>query len=184
MESPRIAVVTASLPERVEFRAECMAAVAAQTLLPVAHLLHLDYERQGPARCLNALTKAAVEAGAEWIAQIADDDVMLTHHLETLAARTDADIIYTYCHVEGRGAWSPNAPFDADRLRRENYIPATTLIRTELAVTLGWNVDAANGWEDYDFWLRALDVGAEFACVPEVTWLYRFHGSNHSTRGR
>jgi hypothetical protein len=179
--SPRIVVVTASLPERVDFRAECVAAVAAQTLPPVAHLLHLDYERQGPARCLNALTKAAGEAGAEWIAQIADDDVMFKHHLETLATRTDADIIYTYCHVEGRGGWNPNAPFDADRLRRGNYIPATSMIRAELCADLGWRHDAAHGFEDWDFWLRALDRGAVFACVPEVTWRYRFHGSNLST---
>jgi hypothetical protein len=35
--------------------------------------------------------RAAVEAGAEWVAQIADDDIMLPHHLETLATRLDAE---------------------------------------------------------------------------------------------
>jgi hypothetical protein len=119
--------------------------------------------------------------GADWVAQIADDDLMLPHHLETLATRTDADIIYTYCEVTGR-SWNPNAPFDADRLRRENYIPATTLIRTSLCEELhGWREDSRHGFEDWDFWLRALDLGAEFACIPEVTWQYRFHGSNLST---
>lgn len=179
--TPRIIVVTPSLPERVEFRAECIAAVAAQTLEPVAHLVHLDYGRQGPARCLNALTMSAITSGAEWIAQIADDDLMMPHHLETLATRLDADIIYSYCEVDGRGAWNPNAPFDPDRLRSGNYIPATSLIRAEVCAELGWRSDAEHGFEDWDFWLRALDHGAVFACVPEVTWRYRFHGSNLST---
>jgi hypothetical protein len=83
--------------------------------------------------------------------------------------------------VEGRGAWNPNAPFDAERLRQGNYIPATTLIRAELCAELGWRADAQHGFEDWDFWLRALDAGASFACIPEVTWLYRFHGENLST---
>jgi GT2 family glycosyltransferase len=176
-----ICVVTASLPERVEFRAECVAAVAAQTLPPVAHLVYIDHAQRGPAAALNALLPSVVQMGAEWVAQIADDDLMLPHHLETLATRLDADIIYTYCEVTGR-SWNPNAPFDADRLRRENYIPATTLIRTSLCEELhGWRENARHGFEDWDFWLRALDLGAEFACIPEITWHYRFHGSNLST---
>jgi hypothetical protein len=175
-----IVVVTTSLPERVDLRAECVASVAAQTLAPVAHFVHLDYARRGPARCLNTLATAAAEIGAEWVAQLADDDVMLPHHLETLATRPDADIVYSWCKVEGRDGWNPNAYFDADRLRLENYIPATTLIRTRLCVELGWRPDAAHGFEDWDFWLRALDYGAVFACIAEVTWLYRFHGGNAS----
>ncbi len=177
----RIVVVTPSLPERSELRAECVNSVSEQTLKPVAHLIHIDHERRGPAACLNTLARAAVDAGAEWVAQIADDDIMLPHHLETLAKSLDADIIYTYCEVEGRGAWNPNAPFDAERLRQGNYIPATTLIRAELCAELGWRADAQHGFEDWDFWLRALDAGASFACIPEVTWLYRFHGENLST---
>ena len=176
----RIAVVTASLPSRVEFRAECVAAVMAQTLQPVAHLIHLDYQRSGPAACLSAMLPAAVETGADWIAQIADDDLMFPRHLELLAGETDADIVYSYCDVIGRGDWNPSAPFDADRLRAGNYIPATSLIRTELCVELGWRTNAAYGFEDWDFWIRALDAGARFACVPFVTWQYRFHGDNLS----
>jgi hypothetical protein len=58
------------------------------------------------------------------------------------------------------------------------------MIRATLCADLGWKRDTINGWEDWDFWLRALDVEARFKCVPVVTWLYRFHGSNLSTGGR
>ena len=182
MGSARIVVLTASLPNRHDFRAEAVRSVDDQTLQPVAHFVGIDYERVGPGEMLNRLLVSALEVGADWIAVTADDDVLYPHHLETLyAASDDADIIYPYCDVEGR-AWSPNAPFDADRLRRENYIPATTMIRASLCADLGWKRDTTNGWEDWDFWLRALDADARFKCVPVVTWRYRFHGSNLSWR--
>jgi GT2 family glycosyltransferase len=180
----RIVVLTASVPERSSFRADAIESVNAQTLPPVAHIIMIDHERAGPAAMLNRMLPAAIASGAEWVAQLADDDVLHPNHLATLATATDADIIYSYCDVEGRGGWNPNAPFDAARLRRENYIPATTMIRADLCAELGWREDAAHGWEDWDFWLRALDRDATFRCVPEVTWTYRFHGSNLSTVGR
>jgi len=178
-----VVVVTASLPERHEYRAEAIRSVEAQTLQPVAHIVMIDYERAGPAAMLNRMLPAAAATGAEWFAQLADDDLLLPHHLETLVAHaTDADIVYPYCEVEGR-AWNPNQSFDPNLLRVLNFIPATTIIRTSLCVELGWRTDARHGFEDHDFWIRALDAGARFVCVPEVTWTYRFHGSNLSQRG-
>ena len=177
----RIAAVMTSLPERHDFRAEAIRAVEAQTLKPVAHFVGIDYERVGPAEMLNRLLPACVAASSDWVAQTADDDLWYPHHLETLAEHAaDADIVYPYCDVEGRDWFDPNRPFDAAELRRQNFIPATTLIRTSLCVDLGWRSDATHGFEDWDFWLRALDAGARFVCVPEKTWLYRFHGANLS----
>lgn len=177
----RIAVVTASLPERHKQRAECVESVASQTLSPVMHLVAIDYERVGPAGMLNRMLPSVIEADADWIAQVADDDILYPNHLETLAAHSrDADIIYPYCDVDGRD-WNPNHPYDPAKLRTENYIPATTLIRTSLAVSLnGWTPEYGNRCEDWNFWKEAQSIGARFVCVPERTWLYRFHGSNQS----
>jgi GT2 family glycosyltransferase len=181
--NPRIVVVTPSLPERADFRAECVASVAAQTLQPVAHVVMVDYERAGPAAMLNRMLSACVAAGADWVAQLADDDLADPHHLELLAAHcADADIVYSWCRVEGR-SFNPNREFDEAALRASNFIPATTMIRTRLCTQLGWRDDSTHGFEDWDFWLRALDAGARFVCVPEVSWTYRFHGANLSTGG-
>ena len=179
----RVAVVTASLPERAAFRAECLASVAAQTLAPVAHIVAVDYERAGPATMLNRMLPACVAADADWVAQLADDDLLDANHLELLAAHSaSADIVYSWCRVEGR-SFNPNRDFDEAALRASNYIPATTMIRTRLCTQLGWRDDSTHGFEDWDFWLRALDAGARFVCVPEVSWTYRFHGANLSTGG-
>lgn len=173
-----ISVLTASLPTRMAMLAECMASVGAQTLAPVEHLIAIDHARRGPAAVRTSLLQAAV---GEFVAIVDDDDVLLPNHLELLAA-TDADIAYSYCTVEGR-EWVPNRLFDADALRRGNYIPITTLIRRQVLMDLGGFRAGVNGWEDWDLWLRALDAGATFACVPEVTWRYRFHGGNRTTKG-
>lgn len=177
----KIAVVTVALPERAAMLAENIASVSAQTLAPHAHLIGIDHARVGAVANLNRLARLAVDSGCDWVAQLADDDLADPCHLATLAAHTDgADIVYPWCRVTGR-PWNPNQHFDAAALRQGNYIPATTLIRSDLIVQLGyWRSEAAHGFEDWDFWLRALDVGARFVCVPTVTWTYRFWGGNFS----
>lgn len=176
-----VSVLTASLPSRAGMLAECMASVAAQTFAPIEHLIGIDHARNGPAIVRSRLLDAA---SGKWIAVLDDDDVLLPAHLAALISASGlADIVYSFCEVEGR-SWSPNREFDPDVLRRSNYIPITALIRADLARDLdGWRIDAAHGWEDWDFWLRALDAGARFVCVPQITWRYRFHGGNRTDRG-
>lgn len=181
----RIAVVTPALPTRGGMLAECVASVAAQTLAPVEHLIGVDHERVGTARVKTRLSRAAVSA--EWIAPLEDDDLADPDHLQTLAEHADqADVVYSWCRVTGRTGWDPNSEFDADRLRHGNYIPSTALIRRSLIDVLGGWRDSktvAYGWDDWDFWLRALDAGARFRCAPHVTWTYRFHAGNKTLLG-
>jgi hypothetical protein len=196
-----IAVLTPSLPERSEMLAEAMESVQAQTTKPSIHAIGIDYDRVGIGRMLNQLA-ASVEA--EWLARLDDDDLFKPDHLKVLVSGMgDGDVIYSWCDIAQRSCdgssppvpsvlgpsrWIPNQTFDAAKLRKRNYIPATTLIRKSLWQDLGgWSLP---GWgvgesprkpefaEDWDFWLRALDAGARFVCIPEVTWTYRFHGEN------
>jgi GT2 family glycosyltransferase len=175
----RIAVITPALPERYDMMREVLDCVSAQTLPPFLHLVGVDHERAGLTGMLNRLAGAAIASGAEWVVEVDDDDLIDPDHLEALAsAAGEADVVYTWCRVEGRD-WVPNSPFDAERLTRENFIPSNALVRASLLHELdGWR--AGVGHEDHDLWLRALARGARFACVPRITWTYRFHGSNMS----
>lgn len=180
-----ITVITASLPTRPAMLAECVASVCAQTEPAAAHLVGIDHIRAGSSATRNALLEAV---RTEYVAVLDDDDVALPHHLASLmaTARTGADVVYSDPIVEGRSGWSPFGPFDPDRLRRESYIPATALLRTELVLDLGgWrdSSEVRNGWEDWDLYLRLLDAGASFAHVPDRTWRYRFHDGNKTYRG-
>jgi hypothetical protein len=197
----RIAVLTPSLPGREDMLGEAMESVRKQSLQPSVHAVGVDYDRVGIGKMLNLL---AASTESEWLARLDDDDLFLPDHLEVLASGAgDADVIYTWCEVRARptdgtsppvpavlgpNGWIPNQEFDADLLRTRNYIPATTLIRRSLWHELGgWSLP---GWgvgempnepeyaEDWEFWLRALEVGARFLCIPKVTWVYRYHGGN------
>lgn len=178
-----ISVITAAIPSRSAMLAECVASIASQTVAPLEHLIAVDHRRDGSSAARNGLLRAA---RGDWIAVLDDDDIAHANHLERLVSASDeADIVYTFCRVTGK-EWNPNACFDAERLRNMNYIPATALIRTDLLRSLeGWrdSADCQAGQEDWDLWLRALNFGARFVCVPEVTWTYRFHGGNKSVTG-
>ena len=83
-----------------------------------------------------------------------------------------ADVIYSYASVIGDPAFNLyNRPFDPDLLRTTSIVSHVAMVRTELLLDLG-GFDNEKGY-DWKFWIRALDAGAKFVSVPEVTWVYR-----------
>lgn len=177
-----VTVLTTCHPPYAAFLPQCVASVLEQTVPPAYHRISIDFRGEGPVPQLNEMARGAT---TEFVSQLAADDLVDPHHFETLLEASEgADVVYTWCRVIGRSGFNPNAHFDPERLQRENYIPATTLVRTELLRELGyWNPDSLHDWEDWDLWRRAMASGAVFRCVPEVTWTYRFHGMNATYHG-
>lgn len=155
--------------------AEAVASVQAQTIKPTAHFITIDYAGTGPWRIHNA---HATQAETEWLAWLDDDDVLLSRHLESLLAASDgADVVYPWCEVQGREGFYPNSPFSAEALRRQNFIPITTLMRRSAFLEVGGFPDGG-ATSDWGLLLKLLDKGARFVCVPAVTWVYRFREDN------
>jgi glycosyltransferase involved in cell wall biosynthesis len=180
----RITVITPALPTRMHLLGECLRSVAAQEYQPYEHLVALDYAREGPCVIRNRLAAAA---RGEWLAFLDDDDLLLSNHLRELLEHSaaEADVVYSFCRVEGRiemPGWIPNSTFDADRLRADNFIPVTCAVRkSSFERADGFRKE--DGQEDWGLWLRLLNSGARFKCVPIVTWIYRFHGGNRTYQG-
>ena len=172
-----VTVCTPSLPHRSDMLNECMQSVRSQTWQPKSHLIGLDYERLGPAKTANKLYS---QATTEWVISLADDDLLYPSFIETLLSQADdADMIYPWCEVIGtRNGWNPNSYFDADRLRDNNYIPATVLIRKSAWEDVGGFPEVL--LEDHEMWIKLMDAGKKIKCVPEILWQYRFHGKNIS----
>ena len=174
----KIAVVTPSIPERLSMLEEVIQSVNDQELQPHEHIIVVDHARRGVVPKINQIHKASE---CEWLAPIADDDLMMPNHLSTLAKgvedNPDADVVYTWCQTIGRGGWSPNAHFDAEALKKVNFIPAAVLIRRSVLEEFGWwDENAPGGLEDWEMWKKLSEAGKKFICIPEVTWIYRFHG--------
>jgi GT2 family glycosyltransferase len=158
-----VSVLTPSLPERRLLLDECKDSVAAQTV-PVAHLVHVDEDREGPAKARNLL---ALRADTEWLLPVDDDDLLDPDCVRVLLDSSDGDVVYPWCRVEGNPGWTPNRLFRPDTLLRHNFIPVTALVRRDLWLEVGGMDEELRQFEDFDFWRKCLAAGARFVCVPE-----------------
>jgi glycosyltransferase involved in cell wall biosynthesis len=178
-------VIMPTIPERADLFAEALESVQRQTF-PVEYRVGMDTDHNGPIPTVNALA-GCVET--EWLFRLDDDDLLDPDHFAILNNwLDDADIVYTWCRVEGgthpEDFFQKN--FHVSHLREANWIPCSAAVRTQLWHDLGGL--QASDWtdhEDWDFWVRALDAGARFRCVPAVTWTYRLNTEweHRSTNG-
>lgn len=167
-------VVTVSIPERHELLARACESVRAQTYGPVPHLIRIDepgatLSTQHVAQQRNALLPAVL---TPFMAVLDDDDTFEPTYLErcaqAIAEHPDASVVYTYCHGHGHA----EGPFDAERLKRENYIDGEAVIRVDDLHFIG-GYPRNEIVEDWQVWKRFEELGLEFVCIPERL---RYHG--------
>lgn len=170
-----LTLVTATQPKRREMLVEMLRSVSEQTQLPAAHVIVWDHGA-GFVETINAAVSAVQ---TDYYCLVDDDDLLLPDHVETLTQSLTADIVWTWCDVQGRD-WNPNSGYVPGLLQQHNYIPSNHAFRTQLFHDLGGYRNVA-GWEDHDLLKRAEQHGATFRSVPKITWTYRFHGSNMSS---
>jgi predicted O-methyltransferase YrrM len=141
---------------------ECRSSVTAQTV-PVEHAWLADDDYLGPGILRDLMVTAS---SCEWVLPLDDTDSLDPHYVETGLQHSDeADIIYQWCRVGGTGH-CPNRLFNPKALQRYSYLPVTAMIRRSVLDELG-------GFQNnnpHHLWLRALNAGKRFKCVPEVTW--------------
>ena len=141
-----------------------------------------------------ALNRGFGEARGDYLAKCDADDIWvpekLERQLDALGRHPDIDIAFGGARFFGL-IEGPRAPYPgagmldqaqlARRLYRANSICASsTLVRRTMFERLGpFAEDLAA--EDYDYWLRALGVGARFFYDPEVLVHFRQHHQNVSS---
>lgn len=166
-------VITPTITGREKLLEECGESVAAQTY-PVSHYVQKDNGGHGPALVRNSLVG---QTQSDWIFPLDDDDLVDPRCIATLVAHSDgADVVYPWTTMVGRtDTWTPNKLFNEASLYRQNFIPVSALISRRLFETVGGyrNVQL----EDWDLWIRILQHGGRFKCVPQPLWSYRF-GAN------
>lgn len=179
----------------------CLESVYAQTM-PVDIMVRADPHRKGAAATRNA---ALEEVDTEFVGFLDDDDRLYPQHFEVLhrALENGADVAYPwfdleylgYVHNEKdplrlRGRNVIGQPFDPDALRINNYVPVTTLCRTDTVKKVGgFPMPFAEDWpredcEDWGLWVRILNAGGKFVHVPERTWRWVHWGGNTSGKGQ
>jgi glycosyltransferase involved in cell wall biosynthesis len=195
MSPEDVTVVICTIPVRPVMLGKAIASVLNQTVTPGAIVVRYDHAREGHAINRN---KAMEQVNTEWLAFLDDDDEWDTTHLEQLCnaanEHPEADLIYPWHRIAGPDGGvvadmfgRQGLPFDEQVLRRDNFIPVTVLVRTDVIRAVQFPSPAPYEYywkaEDFGCWVRMLDNGATFYHHPEITWTWNHHGNNTSGQG-
>lgn len=176
MKTRKLSLITVTMESRKDMLFNALRSVLAQETLPSAHHVVWD-DGKGFVKTVN---RAIGMVDTEYFCFLDDDDVIYPDHIRVLLENLDADIVWTWCDVSGR-AISFNRGYEPNLLQKQPYIPSNHAMRTNLFREMGGYLDIHNA--DWDMLRRCELAGATFKNIPQITWQYRFHGSNISMTG-
>lgn len=96
------------------------------------------------------------------------------------ATASHADAVYTLLEVFGgdTGVMGTDL-WDPQTLQSGNYLDAMALVaRSAWQSVGGYRRMPANGWEDFDLWLKFAEAGFKVVRVPEILCRYRKHAAS------
>lgn len=112
------------------------------------------------------------------------DDIIAPSYCSTclriLEANHDVGFVYSTTRVFGKKnkRWS-NLSFSALHLLVDNYVPYAAMFRRQVWEEVGgFDENMRFGYEDWDFWLSAIERGWRGFHVPEELFWYRKHGKS------
>jgi glycosyltransferase involved in cell wall biosynthesis len=154
----------------------------AQTLSELDRLPpQVELMRQDNSGLAEARNAALRQVRTPYALTLDADDLLVADALRRLRDPLEAEpsLGFAYGIMRFFGAWDgvlKMAPYDPYRLLYRHNIGATALIRRELFEDVGGYDPAFRGYEDWEFWLHALELGWRGRRVERVTLLYRRHG--------
>ena len=147
--------------------------------------------RQANGGLASARNAGIATTSAEYIFPLDADDRMRTEWLNKgigiLDSHPQVGVVYGDAERFGvrAGRWRAGR-FDWRKLIVDNFICASALFRRQVwEDNRGYDgTMPVQGFEDWDFWLGALERGWKFSYVPEVSFDYRQHQHSMLTRAR
>jgi GT2 family glycosyltransferase len=175
--APRVVVVDDGSTEPATLQ-------ALEDLPPEVELVR--QENAGPAAARN---RGAGATDSPLLLMLDADDRLRPGALEALRAPLDSEpeLGFAYGYAEFFGAWSGRLDFpdyDPYRLLYRSIVGATSLVRRELFEAVGGFDTEIPGYEDWDFYLGALERGWTGRRVPEVVLSYRRHEASRLSADR
>lgn len=184
-----VAAVIPSIPPRSDrLLGVALPSVCAQRRPVDTVSIAIDHGRKGAAETRNDAVRGV---DTEWTAFLDDDDAWDPSHIEDLMAvarDTGADLVYPWFHLPvGQDPFPQyfGEPFDPMALERQNFIPITVLVRTQLLWDAGMfkpKGPPENPCEDWGMWLALRGLGAKIVHFPSRTWTWNWHAGNTSGR--
>ncbi len=141
-------------------------------------------EHKGTAAARN---RGALEACGEFLCFLDADDLIDPSYCEVLGIKLamNPHLAFVYSGVVHFGNIQAVVfdEYDVERLKRENFLAVTSLIRRQVYLQIGGMDEMLiDCHEDYDFWLRLAELGFLGAMVHEPLFHYRRHAHGKMAR--
>lgn len=142
----------------------------------------IEQENKGLAAARNAGIKAA---SGEWILPLDADDKIHASFISKTIGKGDivATLVETFGKEHRLWKFGRDQPFHSDFLKM-NQMAYCCLYKKEIwEVVGGYDIDMKDGYEDWDFWIRATREGYKVHRVMEFLFHYRRAGNtlyNHA----
>jgi glycosyltransferase involved in cell wall biosynthesis len=124
------------------------------------------------------------KAAGAYILPLDADNKIRPHYLrkavEVLDQNSDIGIVYSYANLFGekKGVWTFPV-FDARKLLIENFVEACSVFRKRVWEECnGYDPAMVIGYEDWDFWICAMEKGWKFHLIQEVLFDYRVRNNS------
>ena len=173
----RIVIVDDGSPDDTEAVARALIAE-----LPGRRIDYLKQPNQGLAAARNAGIRST---SSPFVLPLDADDRLEPRAVERLlqALEAGADVATPLGRTFGdEDRPLVTLPVTRRRLRAGNCLIYSSMFRRELFDRVGgYALNLRAGYEDWDFWLSALECNAAFAHVPEDLFRYRRHGATMLT---
>jgi len=101
----------------------------------------------------------------------------------TTMIKEKVDIVYADAYLFGSQHGVYRWPdFDIMQFRYGNFVNCSAMFKRNVWVTIGkFDENMHNGWEDYEFWIRAYKAGFKFAKSPDTRLWWRQKESSMNT---
>lgn len=122
---------------------------------------------------------AIAASKGDYILPLDGDDKIAPEYVEkamaVMVAANPFTVVYCEAAVFGKQEMKwPLPEFSPVLILRENMIFCSALFSRKLFRKIGgYNANMVTGWEDWDFWLSAVEHGAQFIRLPQILFYYR-----------
>lgn len=143
----------------------------------------IDQPNSGPSAARNAAIRATA---CELILPVDADNHIHPDFPAKAIAVLDSDpgcsVVYSDVRMFGDVNGDKTIPEPSlELLLRANYIDTCAVFRKSLWQAVGgYEEDRQCGWEDWDFWMKAMCLGLGFRHIPEILYEYRVKAGSRS----